>query len=263
MLAPTLSERRLFGTQTAFRRRTGHCFAATPPTWFQKIKSTPTQDYSKLTFKDEVIRLEEQLRLQRYSPSTVKTYKSFFTLLLSFYPKKHPETLKKEEIMRFLLKSIEDRRWSESVQNQAVNAIKFYFEKVLGQERTFYELRPRKSQKLPGVFSEQEIIALFKAVENLKHRTILMLIYSAGLRIGESVKLRKADINLERKSIFIKAGKGKKDRYSVLSDKVVLLLQEYVEHTNRTIGFSKGKMEDNIVPGVYNRYSAGQYLKRA
>ncbi len=88
---------------------------------------------------------------------------------------------------------------------------------------------PRKSQKLPGVFSEQEIIALFRAIENLKHRTILMLIYSAGLRIGESVKLRKVDISLEQKSIFIKAGKGKKDRYSVLSEKVVLLLKDYIE----------------------------------
>ena len=224
----------------------------------KKIKSTPTQDYSKLTFKDEVIRLEEQLRLQRYSPSTVKTYKSFFTLLLSFYPKKHPETLKKEEIMRFLLKSIEDRRWSESAQNQAVNAIKFYFEKVLGQERTFYELRPRKSQKLPGVFSEQEIIALFKAVENLKHRTILMLIYSAGLRIGESVKLRKADINLERKSIFIKAGKGKKDRYSVLSDKVVLLLQEYVEAYKPDYWLFEG--QDG---GQYSTRSIQQVFRRA
>ena len=160
--------------------------------------------------------------------------------------------------MRFLLKSIEDRRWSESAQNQAVNAIKFYFEKVLGQERTFYELRPRKSQKLPGVFSEQEIIALFKAIENLKHRTILMLIYSAGLRIGESVKLRKADINLERKSIFIKAGKGKKDRYSVLSDKVVLLLQEYIEAYKPDYWLFEG--QDG---GQYSTRSIQQVFRRA
>ena len=131
--------------------------------------------------------------------------------------------------MRFLLQSIENRHWSESAQNQAVNAVKFYFEKVLGQERTFYELRPKRSKKLPGVFSEEEIVALFRVIENLKHRTILMLIYSSGLRIGESIKLRKADINLERMSIFIKAGKGKKDRYSILSDKIILLLKQYLE----------------------------------
>lgn len=180
-----------------------------------------------LRFQHELVRLEEQLRLQRYSFSTVKTYRSFFALFLASYPDRHPETLEKADIMRFLLQSIEKRRWSESSQNQAVNAIKFYYEKVLGRERTFYDLRPRKSQKLPGVFSEEEIVALLKAVENLKHRTILMLIYSAGLRIGESIRLRKADISLERKSIFVKAGKGKKDRFSVLSDKVALLLEAY------------------------------------
>ena len=91
-----------------------------------------------------------------------------------------------------------------------MNAIKFYFEKVLGQPRTFYELRPRKEKKLPGVFSEQEVQRLLGAVRNLKHRTILMLIYSGGLRIGESIRLRKEDVSFDRKTIFIKAGKGKK-----------------------------------------------------
>ncbi len=229
-----------------------------PQSSSKKVLITTASDHSKLTFKDEIIRLEEQLRLRRYSSSTVKTYKSFFTLLLSFYPDKQPSTLKKEEIMRFLLKSIEDRGWSESAQNQAVNAIKFYFEKVLGQERTFYELRPRKSKKLPGVFSEQEIIALFKAIENLKHRTILTLIYSAGLRIGESIKLRKVDFNLERKSIFIEAGKGKKDRYSVLSDKVVPLLKEYIEVYKPDYWLFEG--QDG---GQYSTRSIQQVFRRA
>ena len=181
-----------------------------------------------LTYKDEVVRLEERMRLQRYSWSTVKTYKAFFRLLLAFYPDRHPETLDKEEIMQFLLVSIEGRNWGESSQNQAVNAIKYYYEKVLGQERTFYELRPRKSKKLPGVFSEREVITLFRSIENLKHRSILMLIYSAGLRTGESVRLRKVDVNLDRKTVFVKAGKGKKDRYTVLSDKMSTLLTEYL-----------------------------------
>ena len=185
--------------------------------------------YSKLIYKEEVIRLEERLRLQRYSYSTIKTYKNFFIQFLVFYPDKDPKELKKEDIMRFLLESTEKKRWSDSTQNQAVNALKFYYEKVLGQKRAFYELRPRKSRSLPGVFSEEEIQCLFSVVDNLKHRTILMLIYSAGLRIGESISLRKEDIDFHRNTVFVKAGKGKKDRYSVLSEKMKIVMSQYLE----------------------------------
>jgi len=83
-----------------------------------------------------------------------------------------------------LLRQSEQKSWSVSTQHQTLNAIKFYFEKVLGQPRTFYELRPRKEKKLPDVFSEQDVQRLLAAVRNQKHRTILMLIYSGGLRIG-------------------------------------------------------------------------------
>lgn len=182
-----------------------------------------------LAFKDEIIRLEERLRIQRYSHNTIKTYKNFFAQYLAYYPDKHPEVLKKEDIMKFLLDSSEKKKWSDSTQNQAVNAVKFYYEKVLGQKRTYYELRPRKSRKLPGVFSEEEVQRLFGVISNLKHKTILMLIYSGGLRIGESICLRKEDIDFDRKSVFVVAGKGKKDRYTVLSDKMLLVLKNYMK----------------------------------
>ena len=195
----------------------------------KKKKNIKKTNYSKLVYKDEVIRLEERLRLQRYSYSTIKTYKNFFIQFLAFYPDKDPKELKKEDIMRFLLENTEKKRWSDSTQNQAVNALKFYYEKVLGQKRTFYELRPRKSRSLPGVFSEKEVQCLFSVIDNLKHRTILMLIYSAGLRIGESICLRKEDIDFHRNTVFVKAGKGKKDRYSVLSEKMKIVLTQYLE----------------------------------
>lgn len=184
---------------------------------------------STLQYQGALIRLEEKLRLQRYSFRTVKTYTSFFKQLLGFYPDRHPETLDKEALMKFLLHGVQVKKWGESTQNQAVNAVKCYYEKVLGQERTFYELRPKKRQLLPEVFSEQEVIDILKSVPKLKHKTILMLIYSAGLRIGESVNLRKVDIDLERRTVFIKAGKGKKDRYSIVSDKFVEILKRYLE----------------------------------
>lgn len=216
--------KRLFGTGQIIRTATQSALIEKPKGPFK-----PISPYLNLTYRDEVTRMEENMRLQRYAYSTIKTYKSFFQLLLAFFPDRHPESLEKEDLMKFLLHGVKERKWSDSAQNQAVNAVKYYFEKVLGQERTFYELRPRKAHKLPGVFSEEEVVKLLKAVANIKHRAILMLIYSAGLRIGESIKLRKEDIKLDRKQVFIIAGKGKKDRYSVLSEKVVQLLKVYLE----------------------------------
>lgn len=210
--------RRIFGE--------GQVIISRDKTTSQEVQFPPNP---KLKFIDEVYRLEKKLILQRYSRNTIKCYKHFFLQFLGFYKGRNPQELQKEDVMKFLLMGIEKKKWSESTQNQAVNAIKFYYEKVLGQERTFYDLRPRKVQKLPGVFSEDEVVRILTGIENLKHKTILTLIYSAGLRIGESIKLRKDDINLERKSVFIKAGKGKKDRYSVLSDKIIKLLLLYLE----------------------------------
>jgi len=157
--------------------------------------------------------------------SIYKTYTSFFKQLLGYYPDRHPVILDKDALMKFLLHGIQVKKWGESTQNQAV---KFYYEKVLGQERTFYELRPKKRQVLPEVFSEKEVIAILKSVSNLKHKTILMLIYSAGLRIGESINMRTVDIDLERRKVFVKPGKGKKDRYSIVSDKFVETLKRYL-----------------------------------
>lgn len=228
-----------------------------------KVRESPKMakkllDQTPLKYKNEVIRLEERLRLQRYSYNTVKAYKSFFIQFLAFYPEQHPEALEKEDIIKFLLESTQQKNWSDSTQNQAVNALKFYYEKVLGQERTFYELRPRKSRKLPGVFSEQEVLHLFEVVSNLKHKTVLMLIYGAGLRIGESIKIRREDINLDRQTVFIKAGKSKKDRYSVLSGNILNILRSYLKAHRPNYWLFEG--QDG---GQYSTRSIQQVFRRA
>lgn len=217
-----------------------------------------TAKLSTLRYKDEATRLEQQLHLQRYSYNTIKAYKNFFIQFLAFYPDSDPKALKKEDIMRFLLESSGKKNWSDSTQNQAVNAVKFYYEKVLGQERTFYDLRPRKSQKLPNVFSEEEVASLFSVIQNLKHKSILMLIYSAGLRIGESIRLRKEDIHFDRRSIFIKGGKGKKDRYTILSDKMIVILRNYLAAYTPAYWLFEG--QDG---GQYSKSSIQKVFRRA
>ena len=223
-----------------------------------KKRNIQNTDISKLAYKDEVIRLEQRLRLQRYSVNTIKVYKNFFIQLLEFYPKYDPKTLKKKDLIQFLMENSKKKNWSGSTQNQAVNAIKFYYEKILGQDRTFYDLRPRKEHKLPSVFSEEEVVRIFSTIRNLKHKTILMLIYSGGLRIGESINLRIDDIHFDRKSIFIKGGKGKKDRYTILSSKMGSVLKNYLEVYTPEYWLFEGQSG-----GQYSRSSIQKIFRRA
>ena len=170
------------------------------------------------------------LTLKKYSPRTIDTYKTLFRQFIRFYKDKGRELTEvtDEEIREYLLYLTETRKVSDSFQNQAINAIKFFYEKVLGRPTQKYYLpRPRASKKLPEVMSVEEVAQLFRQVKNLKHRCILFLIYSGGLRLGELTRLQVSDIDSGRMMIKIRQGKGKKDRYTLLSEKVLELLRQY------------------------------------
>ncbi|WP_258101051.1 tyrosine-type recombinase/integrase [Marinoscillum pacificum] len=123
---------------------------------------------------------------------------------------------------------IKTKNISRSYQNQSINALKFYLEKVLGHDRAYIELeRPKKIQQLPQVLSLDEVKSIFDHVDNLKHRAILMTIYSAGLRVGELIQLRIRDINFHGMRIWVREGKGVKDRITVLSPKLLVVLRAY------------------------------------
>jgi site-specific recombinase XerD len=170
----------------------------------------------------------EQLKLKRYSRSTIKAYLAHFNLFLTYVGRRPPRGITQEEIKRYLLYLVNEKNVSGTYQNQAINAIKFYYEQVLGQPRTVYQLpRARKEKKLPAVLSEEDVTGIFERVDNLKHRTLLFLIYSAGLRLGEAVNLQIADIDSKRKLITIRSAKGMKDRVTVLSDSILDLMREY------------------------------------
>lgn len=172
--------------------------------------------------------LKQKLILKAYSPSTVKNYASSLTQFLAFFESREVKDLNKEEIEAFIYHQITKYKISETAQNTLINAIKAYYEHVLGRERTVYEIqRPKKSMTLPNILSQEEIKGILSSVENLKHRTILMMIYSAGLRISEAINLRVRDIHSDEGYIFIKGAKGKKDRKSVLSPVLLVLLRQY------------------------------------
>ena len=169
-----------------------------------------------------------KLKELRYTPKTSKTYQSMFEEFINYYNSQDIKQIDDKQIITFLQYLVIKRKVSPSYQNQSINAIKFYYEHVLGGERKFYFLeRPRKERKLPNVLSESEITNTIKLVRNLKHKAIIMITYSGGLRISEVINLKIKDIDSQRMQIFIRQAKGRKDRYTLLSKKVVPVLREY------------------------------------
>lgn len=167
------------------------------------------------------------LKLKRYSPHTVKNYIHCFTVFLNYFQAEDIEALPKSKILAFLLKQSE-QEISSSYQNQLVNSIKFFYEKVLGRNSEYYDIpRPKKEHTLPNVLSEEEIIKIFNTVSNIKHKSILYLLYSGGLRLSEIINLKITDIDSKRNLIFIRGGKGKKDRTTLLSQTLLTTLREY------------------------------------
>ena len=171
----------------------------------------------------------EKLKLKRYSENTIRTYTAAFTDFINYYAQKDLLEINEQDIKSYLLYLIEKRQVSTSFQNQVINAIKFYYEKVCGGKRLPYITidRPLKERTLPNVLSEEEIMCIVNCIKNLKHKAIILTIYSAGLRISEVINLKIADIDSSRMAIIIKGAKGKKDRNSLLSEKLLVILRDY------------------------------------
>ncbi len=164
----------------------------------------------------------------RYSPKTSKVYKEMFEEFINFYPTFDIKNIDETLIIKFLRFLVTERKVSTSYQNQSINAIKFYYERVLGGQRKIYFIdRPIKEKTLPTVLNTDEVKCILDMTTNIKHKAILMLIYSAGLRISEAVNLKIKDIDSQRMQIKVEQSKGKKDRYTILSTKALTILREY------------------------------------
>lgn len=134
-----------------------------------------------------------------------------------------------DQINSYILKLIKNDRISDSQQNQRINAIKFYYEKVLGRKKEYYSIdRPRKGNPLPKVLTENEVLSMLHYTTNLKHKAIIGTIYSAGLRRSELINLRIQDVHFDKMMIFIRGAKGKKDRTTVLANSNSEVLKKYM-----------------------------------
>ena len=169
----------------------------------------------------------QKLKLKRYANSTIKTYVMCFERYINHYKDYKLNELDERHIRAYLSQLIQNGQSNSSV-NQAVNAIKFYYEIVLNMPNRFYEIeRPRKEQKLPIVISKQEIKSIIANTNNLKHKCIVSLLYSAGLRRSELLNLKVSDIDSKRMLIRVEQAKGNKDRYTLLSESLLKELRLY------------------------------------
>jgi site-specific recombinase XerD len=119
-------------------------------------------------------------------------------------------------------------KYSVSAMNLAISAIKFLFRHILKSDKINERHRPRQDERLPRVLSTDEIKKMLSLEKNPKHRLLLMLVYSSGLRVSEVVVLKKEHIDLSRKVIYIRQGKGRKDRSTILSEKAASFIEEYI-----------------------------------
>jgi site-specific recombinase XerD len=172
--------------------------------------------------------VEEELKLRSYSPKTHKAYRFHLEWFLQCVPV--PWSVQEKDIRAYILALNRDESLSASYVNQAISAIKFLYQRVLHRPEVVRNLPlPRGKRTLPVVLSRGGVLRLFRAVENLKHRTILMLVYASGLLVSEVVRLRVSDIDEDRRQIRVRQGKGKKDRYTVLSEVALAAIREYRE----------------------------------
>ena len=196
----------------------------------------PAEDFVLAEFFDRYVKMAfidysaiKETAPRKEEDHTVRVYTSYFRDFQQHFEGRKIETVTPGEINDYLLYLIHEKNISSCQQNQRINAIKFYYEKVLGQERRCYKVNRAKREKtLPDVLSKEEIKKILDVtVTDLRFFCMFSILYSAGLRISELLELKPGDINESRSLIRVRQGKGKKDRYTLLSRPLMKKLTEY------------------------------------
>lgn len=180
--------------------------------------------------KDPMFRLEQEMRIRNFSPKTIKSYLHYNKELLRFASKFSDEITKQDirDYLDFLVSSNK----SASTLNLAINSFKFYYQNIMHRKFFGFEngiKRPKKDKKLPVVLSKQEVIKMIDSLDNIKHKLIIQILYSSGLRVSEVINLKINDIDFSRKLINVKEGKGKKDRITIISEQVLSNVSKYLD----------------------------------
>ena len=172
-------------------------------------------------------KLKTEISSRKYSPNTRSAY-IYHNKLLCKWLQKTPEEVTSDDIKRYLAYLERVKKQSASTMNFSISAFRFFYRQVMKRDTAREQKRPRHDVRLPSVYAKSEIKKILK-VKNLKHRMMLIMTYDSGFRVGELVRLKKENIDIERKVIIVHSGKGRKDRKTVISKVVIDMLTEYCE----------------------------------
>ena len=191
-------------------------------------KKKPLPNNLSIENNTALAKYHQSLVLKAYSPNTIRTYVGEFSVFLQTLGNTTAESLGTNRIKDYLQYCHTTLQLSENTIHSRMNALKFYYEQVLYKEKFFWEIpRPKKPYLLPNFFNQDEIVAILKGTINIKHKTMLMLAYSSGLRVSEVVAMKTYNIDSKRMCMKIEQGKGKKDRMVGLSPVLLVMLREY------------------------------------
>jgi len=176
----------------------------------------------------KIIEFRRWMQSRRYSQNTIGTYADALKTFLRFFASKPIVNISNDDLVHFNNDYIIKNKLSASFQNQTVNAIKLFF-RTVEERRMETDLihRPKRSKTLPNVLSKEEVKQILSAHNNIKHKTMLSLIYSCGLRCGELLRLKREHVDEKRGLLIVKQSKGRKDRVVPLSNKIIDLLNDY------------------------------------
>lgn len=199
------------------------------------------------------------LRGKRYSESTIKTYFTFMADFFDFVNLIPLEKISNRDVELFIEKVFIPRNYSISTHRQFISALKLFvvFYPVIRIDNLILH-RPKKSRLLPTILSNEEIISILRCTKNLKHRAIIAMIYSAGLRISELLNLKLNHIDIQRRQIMVKNSKGRKDRNVILAQSCIPLILNYLDTYKPNLYFTEGKPSEK-----YSAESVRAFLKRS
>ncbi|RKD19580.1 integrase [Pelobium manganitolerans] len=208
----------------------------------------------------EIEAFKRYLNTKRYSANTVKTYSEALYVFLMFFNHKEVAKINNEDVVNFYSTYILEKQLSTSFQNQIINAIKLYFKTIKETSVNVDKIyRPKREKLLPNVLSKAEVKKILMAHGNIKHKTMLSLIYSCGLRRSELLNLKPRDIDSKRNLVIIRQSKGKKDRVAPLSAGVLELLRLYYRSYKPEFFLFEGRDAGT----KYDERSLAQVLKQA
>ncbi|MFH0819670.1 MAG: site-specific tyrosine recombinase/integron integrase [bacterium] len=198
--------------------------------------------------QDPLLKLRQEMKLRKFSQKTIQSYLHYITELLT-YSSKNPKTVNTEDI-RDYLEHLADKNFSASTLNTAYSALKFYFEKILCRRFFMNIPRAKRPKTLPETLTKEEVRKILGVIQNVKHKLLLGLIYSSGLRVSEAVNVKVKDLDFSNKIMAVKQGKGAKDRITILSEKMAGVLERYL----------KNKSGDDY---VFEREKGGKLTERS